>query len=439
MKPSDLGLLRWPSSPTVSPDGRRVAFTVHRIDLEADGYRSNLWVMDTDTNTDADTDGSGSPRQLTWSGFDSTPRWSPDGHWIAFRRGGEDAPGQLHLLPVDGGEARQVVTHPLGVDDIVWSPDGSLIAYTARVPEDGRYERGDGARPPGKEAPRRIDRLRYRLDGVGFLLDRPRHLFVVDPLGASETGPSEAAASEAGTGEGRRLTDANWGFTDPAWSPDGRWIVVATGHTDEEMSMADDLYGVPVEGGEMRRITRSTTTAGAPLVSEDGATVFYLGADDLDLAGRSTSLLSVPFDGAASPTRLTDPEEWDLSDSHAASRLLRLGSDLLAPVGRRGSVEVASVGPEGAVALRGEGRHMVTDFSVGRPTAVGVVSTDTSAGEVAVLRDGRWVTLTDLGAGLSSAISMSDMEELETTAADGYPAHGWLSCPPGPGPHPCCS
>ncbi|MHB1446675.1 MAG: S9 family peptidase, partial [Acidimicrobiales bacterium] len=79
MKPADLSLLRWPSSPTVSPDGTRVAMAVHRIDLENDGYRSDLWMVT--------ADGSAPARQLTRAGYDSQPRWSPDGRWLAFRRG----------------------------------------------------------------------------------------------------------------------------------------------------------------------------------------------------------------------------------------------------------------------------------------------------------------------------------------------------------------
>ncbi|MHB1854849.1 MAG: S9 family peptidase [Acidimicrobiales bacterium] len=421
MRPTDLSLLRWPSSPTVSPDGTRVAMAVHRIDLEENGYRSDLWMVA--------TDGSSPPRRLTRSGFDSQPRWSPDGRWIAFRRGGEDEPGQLHLLPVEGGEAVRMVEHPLGVDEITWSPDSTRIAYTARVPEAGRYQRGDGATPAGKEPPRRIGRLRYRLDGVGFLLDRPSHLFVVDPL--------------AGEPEARQLTQENWEFGDPAWSPDGRWILCSTHHTDTELSLAGDIYAVAATGGELRRVTRSTTTVGPCSVSPDGLTVHYLGTDDLDLAGRSTSLFRVPFDGSRPPERVTDPDRWDLSDSHAAGRLIDRGSDLLALTGWRGAVEVVSIPAGGGepVAL-GEGRHMVTDVSVGGATLAAVVSSATSAGEVMVrpagapAEEGTWRELTELGFELSRTAGLSEMEELEATSSDGYRVQGWLVCPPGPGPHP---
>jgi dipeptidyl aminopeptidase/acylaminoacyl peptidase len=415
MKAADIGLLRWPSSPTVSPDGERVAFALNRVDLEADGYRSDLWVVR--------ADGSEPARQLTRGGFDSIPRWSPAGGWLAFRRGGEDAPGQLHLLPLGGGEAVKVVDHALGVEDIEWSHNGKLLAYTARVPEPGRYEKGDKARPPGKEAPRRIDRLRYRIDGVGFLLDRPVHLFVVDP--------------HAGSPEARQLTHDDWGFAQPTWTPDGRHLVVATGHTDDELSRAGDVYAVATAGGDLRRITRSSTTAGPLAISEDGTTVFYLGVDDLDLFGRCTSLFTVPFDGSAAPVRRTEPEDWDLADPHVVGKLLRHGGELLAPSARLGSVDVVRIQDGSArPEVVGGGRHTVLEFSASGSTLASVLATASSAGEIAVLRDGRWSLVTDVGSELARSTPILPLEELTSEAPDGYPVHGWLVCPPDNGPHP---
>ena len=59
----------------------------------------------------------------------------------------------------------------------------------------------------------------------------------------------------------------------------------------------------------------------------------------------------------------------------------------------------------------------------------------TSAGEVIVLRNGIETKLTDLGTGIADA-GLRPMTEITATAPDGYPVHGWLVTPPGPGPHP---
>lgn len=427
MESADLRLLRWPSSPTLSPDGRRIAFAVHRVDVDADGYRSDLWVVP--------ADGSAPAMQLTRGGFDSLPTWSPDGGWIAFRRGGEDLPGQLHVLPVDGGEARPVTSHPLGVEEIVWSPDGSAIAYTARVPEAGRYEKGEGARPAGKEAPRRIDRLRYRRDGTGFLLDRPVHLFVVRP--------------HADEPVALKLTEVDWGFSHPTWTADGATVLVTTDHVDDELSMAGDIYAIPAGGGELRRITRSTTGVGPLSIGADERWVYYLGGDlgsrPFDVAGRSTSLFSVPFDGSAEPVRLTDPDLWDLSDLHVNNALVRHGEHLWALVGWRGSVEAVRIRPGSSGTgelvepeLVGASRHVVCEVDVASETGTvaGVVATAGSAGEIAVLGEGGWDVITDLGHELAVAAAVLPMQEIEGRAADGYPVHGWVVKPAGEGPHP---
>src|SRR5919202_4128400 len=171
MKPTDLAALRIPSHPAVSPDGRLAAVTVTRLDLEEDEYRSQLWLIPTD---------GGRARPLTHGHRDDLARWSPDGRWLAFLRAGKDEPAQLHVMPVDGGESRRVTDLQLGVTDYAWSPDSTRIAFVARVPEAGRYERGPDAKPAAKEAPRRITTYRFRYDNIGFISDRPSHVFVVD-------------------------------------------------------------------------------------------------------------------------------------------------------------------------------------------------------------------------------------------------------------------
>src|SRR3954468_5720313 len=103
MKPEDVYGLARVGEPRLSPDGRRVAYTISRVDEEANAYRTAIWV--------APLDGSAEPRQFT-SGErnDVSPRWSPDGRWLAFvsNRDGEDekkAKGQLYVMAADGGGA----------------------------------------------------------------------------------------------------------------------------------------------------------------------------------------------------------------------------------------------------------------------------------------------------------------------------------------------
>ncbi|MEM7095797.1 MAG: hypothetical protein AAF567_22535 [Actinomycetota bacterium] len=61
-------------------------------------------------------------------GFDSHPRWSPDGEWIAFTTTVDGRP-QIALLGVDGEEVRVITSGDRGAQFPVWSPDGEWIAH----------------------------------------------------------------------------------------------------------------------------------------------------------------------------------------------------------------------------------------------------------------------------------------------------------------------
>jgi dipeptidyl aminopeptidase/acylaminoacyl peptidase len=72
---SDLISMRRVSDPHISPDRLWVAYTVATADLDANRSATNIWIVSAS---------GGDARQLTRSGKDSRPRWSPDGKSLAF-------------------------------------------------------------------------------------------------------------------------------------------------------------------------------------------------------------------------------------------------------------------------------------------------------------------------------------------------------------------
>ena len=140
MRPDDLGLLRVPGVPTVSPDGRMAVVAVGRPDLGDDAVRSRLWAVP--------VDGSAPARPLTCGWRDTDPVFSPDGRWLAYRGAEPGGVPQLHLLPTAGGAPRRLTAAPLGTGVPVWSPDSRRLAWTARVPEVDRSGADRGAQPP---------------------------------------------------------------------------------------------------------------------------------------------------------------------------------------------------------------------------------------------------------------------------------------------------
>src|ERR1700716_1133912 len=111
----DLFRLRFVSDPQISPDGSCVAYVVAWVDpTDHTRYQSQLML--------ANRDGVSVPRALT-SGLhrDTAPRWPPAGSSLAFVSDRDDGRSQLFLLPLHGGEPRQLTSLKRGAGVPVWS------------------------------------------------------------------------------------------------------------------------------------------------------------------------------------------------------------------------------------------------------------------------------------------------------------------------------
>ena len=105
-------------SPAVSPDGSKVAMI-----LSKDGW-TDLYVCNSD---------SCDLRRLTKSPQDeSSPCWSPDGHWICYASK-EHERRSLSKVSVSGGSSQRIPTNGVGnPSEPDWSPDGKWIAFTSQ-------------------------------------------------------------------------------------------------------------------------------------------------------------------------------------------------------------------------------------------------------------------------------------------------------------------
>ncbi len=413
MQIADLPHLRTPSDPTLSPDGRNVVVALSRLDLNADAYRSELWITP--------TDGSHPPTRLTNGPRDTAPLYSPDGRWIAFTRTEDKGKPQLHVIPTGGGEARRLTEAPLGVSQAAWCPRSRRLAYVARVPEAGRY----GTDPdvtPDKEPPRRITTRKYRADDIGFTHDRWPHVFVVD-LG-EDARP-------------RQLTSGDFDHAAPAWSPDGTAVAfVSARHDNRDADVISDVFVVAAQGGEPRRVTDTTLTASRPVFVDDERLVF-LADTHPDVVGRNIQLWSVRSTGAEQRP-LTDGERWHLDGYGTGSRQPLLVDDgaVLTINQSRGALELVRVpldGVEPSVVIGGHRQVLGADRKAG--LTVALIATDVSAGEI-VAFDGDERVVSDFGATLTEHVTPRPMTELNTVAPDGYPVHGWVTKPEGDGPFP---
>ena|SRR2546425_346279 len=123
---SDLFAFRWVASPQISPDGRQAAYVLVTVNAKHDGYETSVWLVA--------TDGASPPRRLTAGPKDGGPRWSPDGTTLAFLRSKDGRP-QLHLLPLAGGEARQLTDLPKGASPAAGRPTARRLPSRAPRPQ----------------------------------------------------------------------------------------------------------------------------------------------------------------------------------------------------------------------------------------------------------------------------------------------------------------
>ena len=125
-----------------APDGQSVVIGTDRADWDRNIFRKDLWLYRDDGR------GGGSLAQLTQSGHDTEPQWSPDGRWIAFLSerkttgsaksddelaAGEDI-AQLFLISPAGGEAFAVTQGAEEVHAFAWSADSKSLYYSTRSP-----------------------------------------------------------------------------------------------------------------------------------------------------------------------------------------------------------------------------------------------------------------------------------------------------------------
>ncbi|WP_122263490.1 alpha/beta hydrolase family protein [Ornithinimicrobium cerasi] len=416
MQPSDLTKIRTLSSPTVSADGRAVVYVVSRPDVDENRYRSSLWRL----RVDAEGSPEGDAVRLTRCTRDSSPVHSPDGTLVAFLRAGEDGPPQLHVLPAGGGDARRLTEHKLGVSEPVWSPDGRRIAYAARVPEEGRYGTDDKVKPV-QEAPRLIEHSRYLSDGLGYLLDRPSKIFVVD----LDALPADDEPDADALPEPTQLTTGDGDDSGPVWlAPDRVGFVAARDGRGawRPDTLVSDLCSVDLRGKGFRRHTDGTASVGGALVSADGTVVYSagdLGASGQDFVARN----SVLRDLGRPEAPLTDAE----TDHLACAPALGAEGTLVVALEHRGDTLVRDVGT-GHVLL--DGHVSVSAVAVGGGVVAAVAGTRTSYSELFLGRvGGRLAPVTDLALHLTGTAVPLEPEELSTEAPDGYPVHGWLVRP----------
>jgi dipeptidyl aminopeptidase/acylaminoacyl peptidase len=227
----------------ISPDGQSVAITTTRPDWAANRFRSDIWLYRASDDTLV---------QLTRSGKDFGPKWSPDGRWVAFVSGRPKAEGeetsaapakegaQVYVISPDGGEAFPVTFGEENVHAFAWSADSKRIFFATREP--WTKEKEDAYKKEWKDV------IRYREQ------ERSDRIYSTDV--AAMIAWNQAGGENAGKRpEAQEIAKTPYRVQQLAASPDGRWLAFAT----ESLSLREESlqpFGVyvvslaPSETGE---------------------------------------------------------------------------------------------------------------------------------------------------------------------------------------------
>ncbi len=246
------------SEPALSPDGKRVAFTVQTVDIEKNIKPKQIYVVPL---------GAGAPVQLTHDGDDNErPRWSADSELIYFI---SDRSGSSQIWVMDnaGGHTRQITHLSTEASGLLVSPNGKKIVFESSVyPECGADDACNkdklDAEAKSKVKARIYTSLLYR-HWTAYETKRRQHLLVVDADGSNmrdlTPGPHDVPPFSLG------------GPDDYTISPDSIEVAFAMNvDPDPALSTNSDIYTVPIAGGETHKITIGLGADNSPLYSPDG-------------------------------------------------------------------------------------------------------------------------------------------------------------------------
>jgi dipeptidyl aminopeptidase/acylaminoacyl peptidase len=258
------------ASPRVSPDGKRVVYTVNDAVMTADKseFITQLWLASIDGKENF---------QLTFGDKNSTnPKWSPDGSMIGFVSNRKDNRNQLYVIRVAGGEAEQVTELKANVSDFEWSPDGKWIAYSMTDAKSDDEDKNDKGRndfrwvdenlklarlyvipfakdAAGKRETKRLTNESRHVTGFNWSPGGTRIVFNhVSGPSANDWPSSDIAVVEVATARVTPLaTQKDSAESALSYSPDGKWISgIASDSPRWAQSYTIRVY--PADGGEPR-------------------------------------------------------------------------------------------------------------------------------------------------------------------------------------------
>ena len=412
--------------PQLSPDAKWVAYSIKTVLLNEDKNEERIWIVPT---------AGGDPLALTADGVSSAhARWRPDGKFLAFLSARDEGKTQVWLLNRLGGDAERLTDTPQDVQDFAWSPDSSQLVLVLRDASSEELEAAkenkdeavaDRARAAESEAkdkkkapkPWVIDRLQFKLDEVGYLDRRRTHLYVFD-LDAKSL---------------RQITSGDYDDSEPAWSPDGKWLAFSSNRSvpDPDATYDQNIWVVPAsnsdKGAHPTQVTTNPGADGSPAWSPDGEWIAYVTQMDPHLfdyatkhlavapaTGGEAKLITLALDRMVTVPRFSPDGKYlyFIADDDGTQNLCRVpvtGGEIVRPVG---------------------GRLMVNDYSLAKTgDIVAQIATLDHPDELYTIPDGKLTRITHTNDALMSQLKLSYGQYVHFKSKDGTIISGYLYKP----------
>lgn len=405
LRSGDLYHLKDVRDPEISPDGQWVAYTVTTVDSAKDKSDNDVWMTS--------WDGATTIRVTSSPESESSPRWSPDGRYLAFLSGRQEGKGaQIWLLDRRGGEAQRVTQLKGGVSEFSWSPDSKRMVLVVDEETDSAARKDTAEHKTPK--PIVIDRYNFKRDVAGYLGTKRSHLSLYD-LATKKTETLTLGVDDDGS---------------PSWSPDGRMVAFVRGPVAEpDRSRDDDVYVIEARAGAApKRLTDFVgPDGGRPAWSPDGKWIAFFRGDEPKYQAYNLSKLAiVASDGSTAARVVTEALDRPLSNAHFSldgkSVYVLLSDDREQQLAR---VSVAN----GAVERLITGKQVVGSYSTDAGKFVVMVSTPERSGEVYAWENGALRQLSHQNDSLFAQLQLGTTEGFSSKSKDGTEVHGVLVKP----------